>query len=109
MNGSKTRYDIPYKIETGTGSSYIIVRGQNVLNFRNHMFGVLAATANGITAEAEKRGQELEKNSSFSFNFTTKDGNPLSWVFTLEGVEAADLRRVTIAMKCGESVDGPAQ
>ncbi|HEY3326355.1 MAG TPA: tetratricopeptide repeat protein [Novimethylophilus sp.] len=102
MNGNKTSYDIPYKTEGNASSRLIFLNGPNYANFHNYMFGVLATTANGIGAEADKREQELEKNSSFSFNFTTKDGNSLSLVFPLEGVSAADLRRVVIAATCGE-------
>jgi hypothetical protein len=65
---------------------------------------VIVTTAIGVGGEADKREQELEKNSSFSFNFTTKDGNSLSRVFPVEGERAADDSRIYIAAKCGVSI-----
>jgi hypothetical protein len=105
MDGSKTTYDIPYEIRGDASSRSILLNGPNFENFKNfheHMLFVLATTADGITTEAEKRAQELEKKSSFSFNFTTKDGNSLSLVFPLEGVSAARRMRALIHERCGE-------
>lgn len=58
------------------------------------MFGVLAGAKNGTGAEADRRQQQLEKQSSFSFNFTTTNGSRLSLEFPLDGMDAAHLRKL---------------
>jgi hypothetical protein len=95
MNGNKTIYDLPYGIDAD--SSLIFLNGPEYGKFNRYMFGVLASTKNGIGAEADRRVQELEKQSSFSFNFTTKNGSRLSLEFALDGMDAADLRKLIIA------------
>jgi hypothetical protein len=97
LNGSKTNFDLPYEIDAG--SSLIFLNGPVIDKFDTYMRGVLARTANGITTEANQREQELEKKSSFTFNFTAKDGTSRSLEFPLDGIDAARVRNFIIFTK----------
>jgi len=96
MDGDKTNYDLPYEIDD---SSLILLNGQGIGQFDKYMFGALARAANGIDTEAHQRERELEKKSSFSFNFTTNNGTVLSLEFSLEGLDEARLRNLMIFTK----------
>lgn len=102
MDGEKTSYDLPYRIDGAAATRTLSLNGPVFADFHEHMLGVLATAANGITEEADKRERELEKKSAFSFNFTTKDGRNMPLIFPLDGISATDLRRVSVASSCGQ-------
>ena len=97
MNGAKTSYSLPYKLEGDP--TLIILNGPETGRFENYRDGVLARSSNGISAADMAIEQALEKESSFTFNLPTKDGKGLSMEFPLDGIDAAQLQNMMIISK----------